>query len=75
MNVGRLRGSSGKRVTASSGEVRFASGSGRARSPVRLWDTKPVGQQKARARYRSLETRTADRLEIAFARLGEREHA
>jgi hypothetical protein len=74
MIVGRLRESVAKRVTALAETAQRASGSGRARSPLSLWDTKPVGEHMARARYRSLEARTADRLQLAFARLGDGEH-
>jgi hypothetical protein len=74
-SVGRLRKVLPKRSIALAETAQRASGSGRARSPLSLWDTKPVGEHKARVRYRSLGARTADRFEIAFARLGDREHA
>jgi hypothetical protein len=69
--IGRLCEFLAKQVTASSENGQHASGSGRARSPIHLWDTKPAGKHMARVRYRSLEARTADRLQLAFARLGD----
>ena len=75
IKVGKLRGSVVKRLAALPETAQRACGSGRARSLVFPWDTKPADEHLARAGNRSLEARTAVGIQIVFARLGDREHA
>ena len=71
--AGRVQGSGAKR-NRNGPDMWLASGSERAHSPFFLGDAKPVIEHMARARSRSLEARTADRIEIASARQGDGEH-